>query len=208
MNEQRLKDLRNTLRPLREARAILGDELMSDEDDEELMEAFISTDYAIENIKRATGLSPREPRPFGMDAAIIDSLNTRVELGETVSAETDEFVREHGAAYFRAIRERAWEDHTAMRGPGFKGLPADQRISGLRGALKLLKNAQITILAVHQAEEAILERTPGTEIEGNEATICKLCSPICSANEELAEAIETVRMMTWLPGDPWMARSR
>ena len=65
MNEERLKDLRNTLRPLREARAILGDELMSDEDDEELMEAFISTDYAIENIKRATGLSPREPRPLG-----------------------------------------------------------------------------------------------------------------------------------------------
>ena len=123
MNEQRLKDLRNTLRPLREARAILGDELMSDEDDDELMEAFISTDYVIENIKRATGLAPREPRPFGMDAAIIDSLNTRVELGETVSAETDEFVREHGSAYFRAIRERAWEDHTAMRGPGFKGTP-------------------------------------------------------------------------------------
>jgi hypothetical protein len=47
-----------------------------------------------------------------MDAAIIDSLNTRVELGETVSAETDEFVREHGSAYFRAVRERAWEDHT------------------------------------------------------------------------------------------------
>jgi hypothetical protein len=35
MNEQRLKDLRNTFRPLREARAILGDELMSDEDDDE-----------------------------------------------------------------------------------------------------------------------------------------------------------------------------
>jgi hypothetical protein len=120
MNEQRLKDLRNTLRPLREARAILGDELMSDEDDGELMEAFISIDYMIENIKRATGLSPREPRPFGMDAAIIESLNTRFELGETVSAETDEFVRGHGAAYLRAIRERAWEDHTAMRGPGFR----------------------------------------------------------------------------------------
>ena len=208
MNEQRLKDLRNTLRPLREARAILGDELMSDEDDDELMEAFISIDYVIENIKRATGLSPREPRPFGMDAAIIDSLNTRVELGETVSAETDEFVREHGAAYFRAIRERAWEDHTAMRGPGFKGLPADQRISGLRSALKLLREAQITILAAHQAEEEILERTPGAEIEADEGTIYKLCSPICSANEEIAEAIETVRMMTWLPGDPWMARSR
>ena len=52
MNEQRLNDLRNTLRPLREARAILGDELISDEDDDELMEAFISIDYLIENIKR------------------------------------------------------------------------------------------------------------------------------------------------------------
>ena len=208
MNEQRLKDLRNTLRPLREARAILGDELMSDEDDDELMEAFISIDYVIENIKRATGLAPREPRPFGMDAAIIDSLNTRVELGETVSAETDEFVREHGSVYFRAIRQRAWEDHTAMRGPGFKGLPADQRISGLRSALELLREAQITIRAAHQAEEEILERTAGAEIEADEATIYKLCSPICSANEEIAEAIETVRMMTWLPGDPWMARSR
>lgn len=119
MNEQRLTDLRNTLRPLREARAILGDELMSDEDDDELMEAFISIGYVIENIKRATGLAPREPRPFGMDAAIIDSLNTRVELGETVSAETDEFVREHGSAYFRAIRERS-HGHAGTR---FQGTP-------------------------------------------------------------------------------------
>jgi hypothetical protein len=166
MNEQRLKDLRNTLRPLREARAILGDQLMGDEDDDELMEAFISIDYVIENIKRATGLAPREPRPFGMDAAIIDSLNTRVELGETVSAETDEFVREHGSAYFRAIRESAWEDHTAIRGPGFKRLPADQRISGLRSALELLREAQITILAAHQPEEESLERTPGGRNRG------------------------------------------
>jgi hypothetical protein len=48
-----------------------------------------------------------------------------------------------------------------MRGPGFKGLPADQRISGLRSALELLREAQITIRAVHQAEEEILERIPG-----------------------------------------------
>jgi hypothetical protein len=95
-----------------------------------------------------------------------------------------------------------------MRGPGFKGLPADQCISGLRSALKLLREAQIIILAAHQAEEEILERTPGAEIEADAGTIYKLCSPICSANEEIAEAIETVRMMTWLPGDPWMARSR
>ena len=199
MNQDRIKTLRKALEPLREAVDILGDALVGAKDNrEEINDAFTSTDFAIEYIEIVAGLSRRsKPRPFGEDMVTAEIFKKKVELGETLPAESVEFVRTYEAAML-ALKGRAKEEHAARRPAGFKGLPAEQRMSALRNALRLMRKGKIILDAAYDAEkEAINHIVEDMPEEGT--TALDPFYRIWNACDALEDAIETVKILAGLP---------
>ena len=182
------------------------------------MEAFISIDYVIENIKRAhRPVMPREPEAFGMDAAIAIRRalhNTRrAELGGgQFLLKPTSLYASMGRSIFAPSENAPGRIIRPCGDPVAQGTscrPTHGKVFW-SGPKAFERGPDHHPCRVHHGRGGDSRTHSGGRRSADEATILQTMQPhlFCQLMV-IAEAIETAcRMMTWLPGDPWIARSR